>query len=102
MIEEAYKTAENSAGSALEEQEEYEKGIEYSLKRLETVFQTFSNHILDSSLIKGIVDFGSGTIEVIDKITSKFGSLGTVGLGAGLFAGLKNVGRPKMFGLIYC
>lgn len=96
MIEEAYKTAENSAGSALEEQEEYEKGIEYSLKRLEAVFQTFSNHILDSSFVKGIVDFGSNTVEVIDKITSKLGSLGTIGLGAGLFAGVKNIGKCRM------
>lgn len=92
MIEEAYKTAENSAGSALEEQEEYEKGIEYSLKRLEAVFQTFSNHILDSSFVKGIVDFGSNTVEVIDKITSKLGSLGTIGTIGGAIAGAKGLG----------
>lgn len=101
MIEEAYKTAENSAGSALEEQEKYEQGIEYSLKRLDAVFQTFANHILKSNFLKGIVDFGSGTIEVIDKVTSKLGSLGTIGLGAGLFAGLKNVGNPKTFGFSF-
>lgn len=88
----ATETAINSTGSALEEQEEYEKGIEYSLKRLEAAFQTFSNHILDSGFIKGIVDFGSNTIEVIDKITSKLGSLEIIGLSAGLFTGLKNVG----------
>lgn len=92
MIEEAYKTAENSAGSALEEQEKYEQGIEYSLKRLEAVFQTFANHILDSNVVKGIFDFGSSAIETIDKITSKLGSLGTIGLGAGLFTSIKNVG----------
>ncbi len=91
----ATETAVNSTGSALKEQEEYEKGIEYSLKRLEAVFQVFANHILDSSFVKGIVDFGSSTIEVIDKVTSKLGSLGTIGLGAGLFAGFKNAGRVK-------
>lgn len=95
MIEEAYKTAENSAGSALEEQEKYEQGIEYSLKRLEAVFQTFANHILDSNVVKGIFDFGSSAIETIDKITSKLGSLGTIGLGTGLFAGVKNSGVRK-------
>lgn len=100
MIEEAYKTAENSAGSALEEQEKYEQGIEYSLKRLEAVFQTFANHILDSNVVKGIFDFGSSAIETIDKITSKLGSLGTIGLGTGLFAGFKNVGGDKMYSLI--
>ena len=92
MIEEAYKTAEDSAGSALKEQEAYEQGIEYSLDRLEASFQTFANHILDSNFLKGIVDFGNSTINVIDTVTSKLGSLGTIGLGAGLFAGLKNVG----------
>lgn len=102
MIEEAYQTAENSAGSALEEQEKYEQGIEYSLDRLEAVFQTFANHILNSNFLKGIIDFGSGTIEVIDKVTSKLGSLETIGLGTGLFAGLKNVGSPKMFGFFFC
>lgn len=101
MIEEAYKTAENSVGSALEEQEKYEQGIEYSLKRLEAAFQTFSKHILNSSFVKGIVDFGSNTVEIIDKVTSKLGSLGTIGLGVGLFSGLKNVGRDKMYSLIY-
>lgn len=95
MIEEAYKTAINSTGSALKEQEEYEKGIEYSLKRLEASFQEFANHILDSSFIKGIVDFGNGTINVIDTVTDKLGSLGTIGLGAGLFAGVKNSGVRK-------
>lgn len=91
----ATETAVNSTGSALKEQEEYEKGIEYSLKRLEASFQEFANHILDSSFIKGIVDLGNSAINVIDKITSKLGSLGTIGLGAGLFAGVKNSGVRK-------
>lgn len=104
MIEEAYKTAENSAGSALEEQEKYEQGIEYSLKRLEAVFQTFANHILDSNVVKGIFDFGSSAIETIDKITSKLGSLETIGLGVGLFAGVKNSGVRKcvLFICFFC
>ncbi len=97
MIEEAYKTAENSAGSALEEQEKYEQGIEYSLKRLEAVFQTFANHILDSNVVKGIFDFGRSAIETIDKITSKLGSLGTIGLGTGLFTSIKNVGMAELY-----
>ena len=95
MIEDAYKTAENSAGSALREQEEYEKGIQYSLDRLEASFQEFSNHILDSDFLKGIIDFGNGTINVLDAITSKLGTLGTLGAGAGLFAGIKNVGMAN-------
>lgn len=101
VAEKAMKSAEEAAGSALKEQEAYEKGVKYSLDRLEAVFQTFANHILNSNFLKGIIDFGSGTIEVIDKVISKLGSLGTIGLGTGLFAGLKNVGSPKMFGFSF-
>lgn len=95
LIEDAYQTAENSAGSALKEQGEYEKGVQYSLDRMEASFQEFANHILDSDLLKGIIDFGNGTINVLDTITSKLGLLGTASLGAGLFAGIKNVGREE-------
>lgn len=92
MIEQVYATAENSAGSALREQEKYEEGIEFSLNRLQSSFQSFANHILESDFIKGIVDFGNGIINVFDSVASKLGSLGTIGLGAGIFAGLKDVG----------
>ncbi|MCM1115905.1 MAG: phage tail tape measure protein [Clostridium sp.] len=95
MIEDAYKTAENSAGSALREQETYEQGIQYSFDRLKASFQAFANHILDSDLLKGIVDFGNGTINVLDAVTDKLGSLGTIGLGAGIFTGVKNLGKGR-------
>lgn len=97
----AADTAVHSTGSALEAQKEYEQGIQYSLDRLEASFQTFANHLLDSSFIKGIVDFGNTILNVMDRVTTKFGSLGTVGLGVGLFTGLKNVGKPKTSGFKY-
>ena len=97
MIENAYDTATNSAGSALKEQQEYEKGIQYSLDRLTASAQTFANHFLDSSLVKGIVDFGNTTINVIDKVTSALTPLGTLALGGGIFASFKNAGREKCY-----
>ena len=97
VAEEAMKAAEESAGSALKEQENYEKGIQYSIDRLIAKFQELSNHILDSKLVKGVVDFGTTTLDVIDKITSALTPLGTLTLGGGIFAGFKNIGRPKMF-----
>lgn len=92
MIEEAYQTAETSAGSALKAQETYEQGIQYSLDRLNASFQEFANHILDSGLLKGIVDFGTGAIHVIDAITDKFGSLNTISTIGGAIAGAKGLG----------
>lgn len=92
VAEKAMKSAEEAAGSTLKEQEAYEEGVKYSLDRLEAVFQTFANHILKSNFLKGIIDFGSGTIEVIDKVTSKLGSLGTIGTIGGAIAGANGLG----------
>lgn len=96
MARESTQIAVDSTGSALREQENYEKGIKYSLDRLSASWQEFSNHFLDSSFIKGIVDFGNTTINVIDKVTSALGSLGTIGVIGGGILGAKNAGKCRM------
>ena len=59
--------------------------IQYSIDRLIAKFQELSNHILDSKLVKGVVDFGTTTLDVIDKITSALTPLGTIGvIGSGI------------------
>lgn len=83
----AAETAVNSSGSALEAQKKYEQGIQYSLDRLDASFQTFASHVLDSKFLKGIADFGNGIINIIDKVTSKLGSSGTIGIGLAGFLG---------------
>lgn len=95
MVEGVYQTVQHSSGLALREQQQSEEGIAYSLNRLDASFQTFANHILDSGFLKGIVDFGNGAIQVLDNVTNALGGLGTIGMSAGLFAGLKNAGRVK-------
>ena len=94
--EEAMKTAENAASSALRAQEEYEKGIQYSLDRLSASFQEFSNDVLDSDLLKWIIDFGNGAINVLDAIIDELGLFGTLGAGASITAFVKNLDRQKV------
>lgn len=89
---EATQTAVESQGSALREQENYEKGIQFSLDRISASWQEFSNHFLDSSFIKGIVDFGNTTINVIDDVNSALGTLGTIATIGGGILGAKNLG----------
>lgn len=96
MIEEAYNAAENSAGSALKEQEKYEDGIQYSLDRLSASFQEFANHLLSSNTLKGIVDFGNGIVNVLDSITEKGLILPAVFSGAGITAFIKNLDCRKV------
>lgn len=98
MIQDAYQTAENSAGSAMREQEKYMKGIQYSLDKFEASFQSLSNTLINSNFLKGLVDSGTILISILEQITKHMGALGVIGAGVGLFAGMKNVGKPKMFG----
>lgn len=96
MIEEAYNTATASAGSALREQEKYEKGIQYSLDRLSASFQEFSNHLLDSSTLKGITDFGNGIVNILDTLVQNNAILPTIFSGASITAFIKNLDCRKV------
>ncbi|MDE5717388.1 MAG: phage tail tape measure protein [Lachnospiraceae bacterium] len=92
MIQNAYGSVEKSSGSALKAQEKYEQGIQYSLDRLKASFQQFADTLAGSGLLKGIVDLGNGTVNVLDFITDKLGALGTLGTIGGAVAGAKNLG----------
>lgn len=90
-LEAAYKTAEESAGSAMREQENYEKSIQYSLDKLTASAQEWSAVLVDSGVIRWFVDLANAIVEVSTAITP----LGTLALGGGLFAGIKNVGKRR-------
>ena len=94
-LQAAYETAENSAGSAMREQENYEKSIQYSLDKLSASAQEWSNTLVSSDVIKWFVDLANAAVELSTALTP----IGTLALGGGIFAGFKNIGRPKMFGL---
>ena len=95
VIENAYQSAENASGSALAAQEEYEQIIRYSLERLQASFQQFADTLAGDGLLKGVVDFGNGAVNVLDFITEKLGALGTLGTIGGAVAGAKNLGWHK-------
>lgn len=96
QIEKAYEASANAAGSAMQEQERWMGSLEAKTQQFEASFQSLSSTILDSNLLKWFVDFGTGTTKTLDTIINKFGSLGTIGLGTGLFAGVKNTGKCRM------
>ena len=97
QIEKAYEASANAAGSAMQEQERWMGSLEAKTQQFEASFQSLSSTILDSNLLKWFVDFGTGTTKTLDTIINKFGSLGTIGLGTGLFAGFKNVGMAELY-----
>ena len=88
-------------GSAAEEAERSANNIEGSLNRLSNTWTGTVGNVINSDAILAIVKSLNGLLSVINNITASLGPLGTIGLGAGLFAGSKNVGSPKMFGFSF-
>ena len=95
QIQKALEATLNAEGSAMQEQERWMESLEAKTQQFEAAFQSLSTTVLDSGLLKWFVDFGTGSVKVLDSVIDKIGSLGTIGVGAGLFAGLKNAGRVK-------
>ena len=56
--------------------------------------------MIESDLIKFFVDLGTTGINAIDGLINALTPLGTIGLIGGGILGGKNIGRPKMFGLV--
>ena len=85
QIQSAYEAALSSQGFAMDAK----------LQQFDAAFQSLSKNVLDSDLLKFFVDLGTNAVSAFDGIIGKLGSLKTLMLGAGLFAGLKNVGMAK-------
>lgn len=103
--EEVLKTAADSAGSALSENEKYLDSINGKIARFQAAFEDLSAAVFDSGFIKGVVDFGTAVIEGLTFITEKLGSLptliGAVTAATTAYSGAKNGGNSiGLFGLV--
>lgn len=78
-IKAAYKTAEyDSEGSAEREMSHWNKGIEASISHFKAQFQELSTTTLSSDLFKGVVDGGTGALNIITQLVDKVGILPTL------------------------
>ena len=68
---------------------------EGSMNRLSNTWTDTIGNIADSDAIVILVNGLNGLLSVINSVTEKLGSFGTIGLGAGLFVGLKNIGKRR-------
>ena len=98
-LKEIYETAEGSAGSAQREQERYTESLQYSLDQLTAHGEEFWNTFFNKDDVKTFIDGINILISGITRLVGAFGSIPTVAGILGGFAAIKNVGRPKMFGL---
>lgn len=89
---------ENAAGSSDREMSVIIDSLDFKLNRLSETGTSVAQNLFKRDDMKTVVDGLTSVMNVIDKLTSKLRLFGSIGLGAGLFAGVKNVGKPKMFG----
>lgn len=85
----------NGTGSMAREAEKTAQSWEGSLNRLSNTWTDTVENIADSDAIIGGINTLNGLLSIVNDITDALGSWGTIGLGAGLFAGIKNVGGLK-------
>ena len=71
----SYEMALNASGSAMKEQENYERSIQYSIDRLKATAQDLAQDFMSSDFIKGAIDALNGILELIDKLIEHTGSL---------------------------
>ena len=85
--------AGNAAGTTLENQSKYEETLDAKTKELSTTMQSFWHNLIGAEEANGVLAIFQKVATALDTISGKLGSLGTIGLGAGIFAGIKNIGK---------
>lgn len=101
MYENMLQQYADGRGSMAAEAEKTANSWEGSLNRLSNTWTATVGNIANSDAIITILNGLNGLLSVINNITKSLGPLESIGVGAGLFAGLNNIGRDKMHSLIY-
>lgn len=91
----------NSAGNAEVEMADAMDSIDFKLNKIKETGTGIVQNLFDREEIKSVLDVIGTLADGLDWLTEKLGLFGSIGLGAGLFAGIKNVGNPKMFGFSF-
>ena len=94
--EDLVNKANNSTGVTFENQEKYAESLEGKLKELSATTTSIGDNIFKSDDLSVIVSGLTKIAGLFDTITSKTKLLGSIGLGAGIFAGVKNIGKCRM------
>lgn len=92
-LDEILKISETSAGSAMREQEEYAKSIQYSFDTLKAAYQDFSQTVINSDFVKNLLGTAQSFLEVLTKIIDKFGTLPTLLTSIAAVGSFKGVGK---------
>lgn len=92
QVRAAIEAMDESAGSSDKEMETIEQSLEYRINALKETWVGTIQQMVDRGDLGTIVDGLTKLSEGIGFVIDKLGILGSIGLGAGIFAGIKNVG----------
>ena len=84
VLQGAYSTAVNSAGSAMQEQEHYAESVQYSIDRTKASLEELAHDFLSSDLLKGLIEGANSFLKVVDSIISSLGTVKTLIAGIGI------------------
>lgn len=96
-VKSAVESATNSFGSADAKNEKHLNSIQGKMENFKSSVQQISGSIINSGLVKWFVDLGTNGVNALNSLVNAITPLGTIGLGAGLFASFKNVGGDQRY-----
>lgn len=99
VLKKSYQEALNANGSAMREQEEYQKSIQYSIDQTKAKLEELSNDFMSSDFLKGAIDAGGKLVDILDLIVNKLGVIPTMATALSAALSFNNVGRDKMYSL---
>lgn len=95
--EEMLELYSQGMGSAAKEAEKSANNWSGSLEKVKNSWYDLVANFANSDGIITALNTVNSIIQGVDKLTSSLGTLGTIGLGGGVFAGIKNIGQDKMW-----
>lgn len=95
------KSMANSAGNAEAEMADAMDSIDFKLNKVKETGTGIAQNLFGREEIKSVLDVIGTLGDGLNWLTEILGPFFSISLGAGLFAGIKNVGNPKMFGFSF-
>lgn len=100
VAQDALKTSLNSEGSAMTEHEKWMQSLEAKINQLKAAWQGLSQAFMSSDFLKASLDILIKFVETLTKLVDTFGTLGTLGIGAGIFSMFKLKGSGAKSGIL--
>lgn len=89
-VESSLETMTTSAGSAMREMGIIQDSLEFKLNALKETSVGIFQNLFKTDEMGSVIDFLTGILEVIDSLTEKLGLFGTILVGVGITAFIKN------------